>query len=199
MYYRVDGFAPSFSQEVYQRDKELLLENLDLILENQDLILRSPKLYGCIVYPAYMSIIFLQGGYIPLGLLLTLWKDGTFLHICPKCGAPLHLVGLGGSMLSGCHAAWGPCFECHDMVVDKNTGKFQKMWHPLHEQMGKYHKLLKDGFLYAEGSTSRLVPEEEIGVVLEGERAVYTPIQLPELIDLLKARKSAGTAAEDEP
>lgn len=198
MYYRVDGFFPSNSKEVYQRDEELLFENLDLILEYQDLILQSPKYYGCIVFSAYMSIIFLQGGYIPLGILLSLWKDGTFLHVCPNCGTPVHLVGLGGSMLSGCHAAWGPCFKCHDMVVDKNTGKFQKMWHPLHERMGEYHKLLKDGFLYAEGTTSRLVPEEESGLIADGERVVYSPIQLPELIELLKERKRSDIAARGE-
>ena len=173
-------------------------ENLDLILEYQDLILQSPKLYGCIINPAYMSIIFLQGGYIPLGILLSLWKDGTFLHVCPNCGAPIHYIGLGGSMLSGCHAAWGPCSECHDVVVDKNTGKFQKMWHPLHERMGKYHKLLRDGYLYSEGSTSRLVPEEETGVVVDGERTVYSPINLPELIELLKEHKRSDTAERGE-
>lgn len=112
------GYGPQVDLEASrarQEEDEFLRQHLSVILANSDRILETPRYFFCRLGAAYMSSlwIFGGGGPIPLGVLLLLWKADKMIFECPGCGSHFYAVGISGSILSGCGAAWGPCLDCN--------------------------------------------------------------------------------------
>lgn len=115
-----------------QRQKEdfLFSRNIDMLLTNTDYIINKPELHFCTFGNAYLSIAYMRGGHIPLGILLSLWRDNELIDTCPDCGGRLLIIGSGGSPLSGTHSYWGYCEKC----LKRNNGKkesFSNIYTPL--------------------------------------------------------------------
>ena len=112
------GYGPPKDPEAIrarQEEDEVLRQHLPVILANFDRILGTPHHFFCQLGTAFMSSlwVFGGGGPIPLGVLVLLRKAGKMIFGCPRCGGRFHAVGISGSILSGCGAAWGPCLDCN--------------------------------------------------------------------------------------
>jgi hypothetical protein len=57
-----------------------------------------------------LSTAYVAGGPIPLGILVTLWKEGKLLDKCQACGGVVHIIGAGGAL--SMNSWWGYCAEC---------------------------------------------------------------------------------------
>jgi hypothetical protein len=93
-------------------EAEILAKNLDLLLENSGRILDKPEWFQCRLEPAYLA--YWGGGDIPLGALLLLWQEGKMLAACDKCGAIVHLLGLGSTPFGSKQGCWGICRGCRE-------------------------------------------------------------------------------------
>ena len=92
-----------------------LADHLPRILERSDEIRADEELSNALVSEcAFFSVAYLglSNGYLPIGLLLALWEEGSFTGVCDECGGVVNLLGAGGSPLSGSGSMWGLCGSC---------------------------------------------------------------------------------------
>ncbi|MDA3810674.1 MAG: hypothetical protein PF518_10170 [Spirochaetaceae bacterium] len=104
-----------------------LMENLEFLLDNFEKIKTTPEYYFCPVPDSWLGAAYISRGRseLYLGELLSLWKNGDWLGLCPECGDTVFLTNAGGSPLSGSGSAWGICKDCKKMVYGiKPFGKY---------------------------------------------------------------------------
>jgi hypothetical protein len=70
------------------------------------------------------------GGTITLGGMFQLWMRGLWVISCSRCGGRLHLISLGGSLLSGVNQAYGVCLDCEACLTEPLPTQFSDfyMW-----------------------------------------------------------------------
>ena len=108
-----EGYVNLDSKEVYEKDLNLLCENLKLILDNANKILDIQKYFYCYPKPAYLSVAYIGAdGQIPLGGLILKWKELLLIEECPDCKGKLYMINGGGSPLSGRNSCTGICIGC---------------------------------------------------------------------------------------
>ena len=87
------------SNEQIKKKGDFLAENFEIIEQNFELILENKKYFYTELYNAYLSLAFIKGGYIPLGVLVLLWKEEKLIGTCPDCKGKVYIIGVGGSPL----------------------------------------------------------------------------------------------------
>jgi len=108
-----EGYVNLDSKEEYEKDLNLLCENLKLILDNANKILDIQKYFYCYPKPAYLSVAYIGAdGQIPLGGLILKWKELLLIEECPDCKGKLYMINGGGSPLSGRNSCTGICIDC---------------------------------------------------------------------------------------
>jgi hypothetical protein len=122
---------------------------------------------------------------IPLGVLLLLWKDGTFLQTCPECGGTAYIAGFGGSPLSGTNSWWGGCPSCGKRVRGSVKGRFTDFWPVAHKKVREYPnedtvlKGERPKFSWSKGSTGVYTPDRILKPRVRG-------VTLDELVETLQ-------------
>ena len=100
-------------QKVLKEEGDLLAEHLALILEQADRICADAKLqYTLISENAAVGMLYIRGGYLPLGTLLDFWKADRFTAVCSLCQGQVYLYSAVGSPLSGTGQMIGLCVQC---------------------------------------------------------------------------------------
>ncbi len=97
-------------KERYEAESGMLRQNLTLILDNAERILSNPHHFFCQPVCSFLSTAYVAGGPIPLGILVTLWREGNLLDKCQACGGVVHIIGAGGAL--SMNGWWGYCAEC---------------------------------------------------------------------------------------
>lgn len=121
-----------------EAEDKLFSENIQLLLDNTDIILGNEKYFYCKFGSAYISMPYISGGgLIPLGILILLWKEHQLLDKCKKCGGDVHIIGAGGSPLSGKHNFWGYCSKCRQRQRGQKE-TFGELLHPVLNMKKKF-------------------------------------------------------------
>jgi hypothetical protein len=166
---------PECSPEERRLELEMVRDNLDRILEQADTILETPEKFHCLLHAAHLGLVTGPSWQIPLGVLLLLWKDGKLITICPHCAGNTHILGAGGSPLSGANTFTGICVNCREIVTGR-LADFSNVWHPLLNMRAKYRnyqKVLRRRtrvFSWKAG----LVGEENLEIVIEAGVTQYS-------------------------
>lgn len=92
----------------------LMLDHFNLLLERSDEIRRDRRWFMSEVGEVRLALLG-GGGPLSIGMLLELWEDDAMRAVA-ACGHRAHVVGLGGSALSGDFSARGICHECRTIV-----------------------------------------------------------------------------------
>lgn len=185
------GYGPGKDKSEERREEgALLYEHLQLILDHTDEILGTERYFYCYPGNAFLSLAYLGGGQIPLGALLLLWRDGEMLDACEECGGVVHIIGAGGSPLSGSHSWWGGCPRCGE----RRTGhreRFSTLWPPAFKMIRKYKNepVIKRGkrpkFSWSKGLVGERTPDEVIKPRIEG-------VSVATLVRELKQKDARG-------
>lgn len=93
-------------------EKILFIENYDFIWENRERIINDVALSETRLYFSGLSLAYVSGGSITLGMLLTLWSNGQWTTKCPFCGGTVRIFAWGGSPLTGNNKYHGFCTSC---------------------------------------------------------------------------------------
>ncbi len=151
--------------DVIVSETKLFRENLPLLLEKADVIINTPRYFFCTFDSAFIPLMFIHGGMIPLGILSLLWQQGKLKAICEFCGGEVYIYGLGGSPLSGSHSARGCCKDCaryNKVIVDH----FPDLWKPLIEAIQAYpnEEIIEKGerpiFSWSQGLVGNTTPDK---------------------------------------
>lgn len=107
------GHLPGLSSTDSETELFLFVSNLSFILERRDDILQKRDYFFCSPSFSWCSWPYLGGdGPLPLGFLLTGWRDGWLTETCPECSSTVYLICFGGSPLSGSNGWTGICSGC---------------------------------------------------------------------------------------
>ncbi len=97
---------------IAEKNRKLLVENFQTILKNSEKILNDEEMFfsqiGCTYTGNSLAGLFM----LPLGIMLELWREEVFTHICEKCKSKIHIFNTSGSLLSGTVFWTGYCFNC---------------------------------------------------------------------------------------
>ncbi len=106
------GHVDKVDQQREIECRTLLREHIPLLLENRGIISSTPEFYFCEIMGSALSLAYIRGGSLTLGMLVDLWSEYQFIEVCPDCGRTVYLVHAGGSPLSGINRWGGICLEC---------------------------------------------------------------------------------------
>lgn len=178
-------FQPSLDEpEKRAAEKQLLRQNLGLLLENAEKIINTPEYFFCPLRTAFLSLAYINGGMMPLGALLLLWKEEKLIETCPDCSGKVYLFSAGGSPLSGSNSWGGICPAC-DRIRYGRSAHFSDIWLPMLESIKKYPNvdIIEKGerpkFSWSQGIVGKETPDVIIKPKVEG-------IPFEELIRVLK-------------
>jgi hypothetical protein len=172
--------------ETKEAESKLFAENLGLILDKAQVIIDTPRYFFCTFDSAFISVMFVHGGMIPLGVLSLLWQKGNLRAACRHCGGEVYIYGTGGSPLSGSHSAWGCCLACgkYNRVQVEH---FSEIWAPLAEAIrdnpneAVIEKGKRPKFSWSKGLEGETTPDKVIKAKVEA-------VTLAQLIKELKER-----------
>lgn len=82
-------------------ERLLFIENYGLIWENRERIINDEALSETRLYFAGLSLAYISGGSLTLGMLLTLWNNGEWTTKCPFCGGDVRIFGWAEVRLPG--------------------------------------------------------------------------------------------------
>ena len=128
-------------------EKILFIENYDFIWENRERIINDVALSETRLYFSGLSLAYVSGGSITLGMLLTLWSNGQWTTKCPFCGGTVRIFAWGGSPLTGNNKYHGFCTSCkrdRDDAGDnfiKNVSSALKMINERKAEFAQAHPL----------------------------------------------------------
>lgn len=112
------------SSNIQQEWKTGIQERLDAeivcqLLENKKTVLSNPEWKCARVPDAYISVSFMGGTEIPVGVLLELWSMPHTLWVqhCPDCGELLYMISFAGSVMTGRQTCWGICTGCGQTIA----------------------------------------------------------------------------------
>ena len=174
---------PEKSEEIYTKDFELFIDNLNIILRHTDLIIRTPELFHSSFYRSHIGLTLLGGHYIPLGVLLKLWRDEILIGKCNECSGKLYIFSGGGSPLSGMNSCTGVCGRCKVVSTSSlpSIGPIMKSFKILRSNLNKRKVIRTRGqyFTWKHGLTGKAVPDKII-------KDSVVPVGMEELIFKLK-------------
>ena len=110
-----------------QEERILFIENYGLIWENRERIINDEALFETRLYFAGLSLAYISGGSLTLGMLLTLWNNGEWTTKCPFCGGAVRIFGWGGSPLTGNNKYHGFCTSCKRYRDDAEDNFLKKV------------------------------------------------------------------------
>lgn len=143
-------------------------DNLQLVLDHGNEILRTERYFYCYPDDAFLSLAYFGGGPIPLGALILLWRAGEMLDVCQACGGTVHIIGAGGSPLSGSHSWWGCCVRCGRKRRGQRES-FSTLWPPVLKMLRQYRNeaVIQRGKRRQFSWSKGLVGEDTPGVVIK--------------------------------
>lgn len=111
------------------RDMDYLFGSFGQFWERRGEIICTPEIYG--IYPLFsgLSLAYVGGGPLSLGMLFYLWRTGQWLAECPECGSTALIYFAGGSPLSGMNRWVARCIFCGANVAGR-AEKFHELWRP---------------------------------------------------------------------
>jgi len=112
---------PEETEVQREKNRQLFRDNLELILANSELILKTPEFFYIRHQWSLVGGSYVGVKYIPLGVLIKLWKNGEWLGECNKCGQETYVYSAGGSPLNGGHYTNAVCIHCREFV-DQQMG-----------------------------------------------------------------------------
>lgn len=122
-------------------EQKLFIENYEFIWENRERIINDVALSETRLYFSGLSLAYVSGGNLTLGMLLTLWNNSEWTTKCPFCGGTVRIFAWGGSPLTGNNKYHGFCTSCkrdRDDAGDnfiKNVSSILKM---INERKAKF-------------------------------------------------------------
>jgi hypothetical protein len=184
----VEKIQPSEKSKAQHADDfKLFLYHFKLILENEDLIIRTPEYFHVLLERLFLGTTITGTTYLPLGVLLLLWRDRDLLCCCPQCSSKSYIFQAGGSLLSGSHSYSAICPEC-ERVFCGRASSFQDIHCPIFKKVKKYPntrtiKIRKtQGFSWSKGLVGEPTPDAML------EDGIH-PISLKTLIGKLKKKE----------
>ncbi len=121
---------PKETEAQRMKNMDLFRDNLELILGNSELILKTPEYFYIRHEWMLVGGAYVGAKYIPLGVLIKLWKKGEWLGECPKCGGETYIYRTGGSPLSGGHYTNAVCTSCNEFIDQKKSSGFALLLKP---------------------------------------------------------------------
>ena len=112
---------PEETEKQRVKNMQLFRDNLELILANSELILKTPEFFYIRHAWSLVGGAYVGAKYIPIGVLIKLWKNGEWLGECEKCGEETYIYRAGGSPLSGSHYIKAVCITCKEFVDQKKS------------------------------------------------------------------------------
>ena len=110
-----------------EEEKELFIKNYEFIWENRERIINDGALHEIPLYFAGLSLAYMSGGALTLGMLLTLWNNGEWTTKCPFCGGAVRIFGRSGSPLTGRNRYHGFCTSCGKYRSDAEDDFMKKI------------------------------------------------------------------------
>ena len=106
------------------RDRDYLFSRFGWFWDRRAEIFNTPEIYG--IYPLFsgLSLAYVGGGPLSLGMLFYLWRTSQWLAECPECGSTALIYFAGGSPLSGMNRWAAHCIFCGANVAG-SAEKFQ--------------------------------------------------------------------------
>jgi len=108
-------------------EQKLFIENYEFIWENRERIINDGALFETRLYFSGLSLAYVSGGGLTLGMLLTLWNNGEWTTKCPFCGGTVRIFGWGGSPLTGNNKYHGFCTSCKRERADAGDNFIQNV------------------------------------------------------------------------
>lgn len=111
------------------RDRDYLFSRFGWFWDRRAEIFNTPEIYG--IYPLFsgLSLAYVGGGPLSLGMLFYLWRTGQWHAECPECGSTALIYFAGGSPLSGMNRWAAHCIFCGANVAG-SAEKFHELWRP---------------------------------------------------------------------
>lgn len=111
------------------RDRDYLFNRFGWFWERRAEIFNAPEIYG--IYPLFsgLSLAYVGGDPLSLGMLFRLWHAGRWVAKCPECGSTALIYFAGGSPLSGMNRWAARCIFCGADVAGSSE-KFHELWRP---------------------------------------------------------------------
>ena len=165
-------------------DFNLFITHFKLILENEKIIINTPKYFYILHKRIHVGTTITGTAYIPIGVLLLLWKTGNLLCSCPACGAKSYIIQAGGSALSGSHSYSAICAECSRCFCSR-AGSFSEIYFPIFAKLKEFPNTQTisikrtQKFSWSGGLVGQPTPDEII------EDGIH-PIDLKDLVETLK-------------
>lgn len=172
---------PEESSAEQAKNMKLFCDNLELILANSERIIERPEFFY--IRHSWMMVggIYVGSQYIPLGVLLKLWKNGRWIGECQDCGSRAYVFRAGGSPLSGRHYSHAFCTACRDIKNSKQDEPFTALMIQAFDLCKRYRQQQKilcthgPRFSWSKGVVGENVPDK----ILED---VVKPVNLEALI-----------------
>jgi hypothetical protein len=158
---------PAKTKAEHQSDFDLFLNHFKLILEHQEIILNTPKYFQILLERFHVGTSITGIAYIPLGVLLLLWRDEELICQCPECNGNSYIFQAGGSLLSGDHRYTAICPECKRCFCGR-ASSFGEIYSPICSILKKYpntETILKrrtTTFSWGQGLVGKPTPDEVI-------------------------------------
>lgn len=111
------------------RDRDYLFSRFGWFWGRRAEIFNTPEIYR--LYPLFsgLSLAYVGGGPLSLGMLFRLWHAGLWVAKCPECGGAALIYFTGGSPISGANSRAARCIFCGANVTG-NAEKFHELWRP---------------------------------------------------------------------
>ncbi len=140
------GYIDKVDQQRKNECRTLLCEHMPLLLENRDVISSKPEFFFCDIEGSALSLAYIGGGSLTLGMLVTLWSEDQFIETCPDCSGKVYLVHAGGSPLTGNNSWGGVCPVCQK-VQHGCSESFPDIWQKAYNiiKMNKNEPIIKKG------------------------------------------------------
>lgn len=135
------------------RDRDYLFSRIDWFWERRGKIFNMPDIYG--IYPLFsgLSLAYIGGGPLSLGMLFRLWSAGRWVAKCPECGGAALIYFAGGSPLSGANRWAARCIFCGTDAAG-SAEKFFELWRPA-------KKLIDEAGLAKRQPSAQSAPQEK--------------------------------------
>ena len=88
---------PEESDTERAENMQLFCDNLYLILDNANLVVEKPEFFYIRYSWMLIGAAYIGAKYIPLGVLLKLWRSGRWIGQCPNCEGRAYIFDAGGS------------------------------------------------------------------------------------------------------
>lgn len=111
------------------RDRDYLFSRFGWFWDMRNKIFTTPEIYK--IYPLFsgLSLAYVGGGSLSLGMLFRLWDEGLWIAPCPECDGKSYIYFVGGSPLSGINRWTAHCMGCGANIVG-SVPKFHELWRP---------------------------------------------------------------------